>query len=151
MSKYNYITISRKSPSFKTICTYCDRKIVEENLSINGGTLNHSGIIHDSDCLIVCFDKTTPIGFNSLKELDECLYVYQIAIKKEHKQQGIGTHLMDIAISIAKKKEKPITAHVRDYNTSSNHLFQKLGFEVLEPGSNTLYVLDPKQIKSPKR
>ena len=33
MAKHYYIKISRKSPLFKTICTYCDRKIVEENFS----------------------------------------------------------------------------------------------------------------------
>lgn len=142
MTKHIYMTIPKKSPIFNRICAYCDKHIVQENLSINGGTLNYSGIVYDSDIMIVCFDKTKPVAFNSIVELEDCLYIYQIAVKNNNKQQGIGTELMQRAITIAKSKNKPVTAHVRDYNDASNHLFQKLGFEAVEPGSNTLYVLD---------
>lgn len=144
MSKYIYMTIPKSSPIFNKICAYCDKRIVEENLSINGGTLNYSGIIYDSDIIIVCFDKTKPIAFNSIVELDDSLYIYQIAVKNSHKKQGIGETLMHKAISIATCKNKAVTAHVRDYNEASNHLFKKLGFTAIEPGSNTLYVLDIK-------
>ena len=144
MSKYIYMTIPASSPIFNKICAYCDKRIVEENLSINGGTLNYSGIVYDSDIMIVCFDKTKPVAFNSIVELDDSLYIYQIAVKNSHKKQGIGETLMHKAISIAKGKNKAVTAHVRDYNNASNHLFQKLGFDAVEPGSNTLYVLDTK-------
>lgn len=150
MSKYNYITISRKSPLFKTICKYCDRKIVEENLSINGGTLNYSGIVYNSDYLIVCIDNNIPIAFNSIVELEDNIYINQIAVKNNRKKQGIATQLMQIAISMGESKEKAITAHVRDYNTASNHLFQKLGFQALKPGVNTLYILRTKTYKPGK-
>jgi ribosomal protein S18 acetylase RimI-like enzyme len=142
MSKYIYMTISKTSPIFNKICDYCDKKIVEENLSINGGTLNYSGIVYDSDILIVCLDKTTPIAFNSIVELNDCIYIYQIAVKNANKREGIGTELMQKAITIAEGKKKPVAAHVRDYNDASNHLFQKLGFTAVEPSSNTLYILD---------
>ena len=145
MSKYNYMTISSKSPIFNRVCEYCDKKIVEENLRSNGGTLNYSGIIHDSDFLILCLDGPTPIGFNSIVELDDSLYIYQIAVQKSNKQQGVGTELMNIAIGIGSRKNKSITAHVRDYNIASNRLFQKLGFDIIEPGSNTLYMLKNKK------
>lgn len=142
MSRYTYMTIPKTSHIFNRICDYCDKKIVKENLSENGGTLNYSGIIFDSDILIVCLDKTTPVAFNSIVELNDCLYIYQIAVKNTHKKQGIGETLMQKAITIAESKKKPVTAHVRDYNTASNHLFQKLGFTAIEPGSNTLYILE---------
>lgn len=151
MSNYTYMTISSKSPIFNKICDYCDREIVQENLTINGGTLNYSGIIYDSDILIICFDKTLPVAFNSIVELDTCIYIYQIAVKNNYKRQGIGTELMQRAISIAKTKKKAITAHVRDYNEASNHLFQKLAFNAVEPGSNTLYVLETKKYKPGKK
>lgn len=144
MSKYFYMTIPKSSHIFNRICEYCDRTIVDENLIINGGTLNYSGIIYDSDIMIVCFDKTTPVAFNSIVELDDSIYIYQIAVKKSFKNKGIGTYLMQKAISIAKNKNKAVTAHVRDYNDASNHLFQKLGFAAVETGSNTLYVLNLK-------
>ena len=142
MPKYNYMIISKTSHIFNKICRYCDKEIVEENLVINGGTLNYSGIVNDSDIMIVCFDKMKPIAFNSLVELDDCLYVYQIAVKKSYKNQGIGTNLMQKAIAIANHKKKAVSAHVRDYNEESNHLFQKLGFTAIDPGTNTLYVLN---------
>lgn len=142
MSKYIYMTIPKSSPIFNKLCNYCDKKIVTENLSINGGTLNYSGIVFDSDIIIVCFDKTKPVAFNSLVELEDSIYIYQIAVKNTHKNEGIGTELMQRAISIAKSKQKAVTAHVRDYNDASNHLFQKLNFNAIEPGSNTLYVLE---------
>jgi hypothetical protein len=47
------MTIPKTSHIFNRICDYCDKKIVKENLSENGGTLNYSGIIFDSDILIV--------------------------------------------------------------------------------------------------
>lgn len=150
MSKYNYMTILRTSPLFEKICEYCDREIVEENLRINGGTLNYSGIVYDSEYLIVCMDNNIPIGFNSIVELEDSLYIYQIAVKNNRKKQGIATQLMQIAISMGESKEKAITAHVRDYNVASNHLFQKLGFQALEPGINTLYVLRTKTYKPGK-
>ena len=151
MTKYIYMTIPKKSPLFNRICSYCDKHIVEENLSINGGTLNYSGIVYDSDIMIVCFDKTKPVAFNSLVELEDCIYIYQIAVQNTHKKEGIGTQLMQRAINIAEGKNKPVTAHVRDYNDASNHLFQKLGFDAIEPGSNTLYVLETKQKKDPTK
>ncbi len=86
MSK-QYITIHRTSPMFKMVCNYCDRTIVEENLRANGGTLNYSGIIYDSDYLILCLDKTLPIGFNSIVELEDSLYIYQIAVKNKEKNK----------------------------------------------------------------
>lgn len=141
------MTLTKKSPLFYKICDYCNREIVQENLSINGGTLNYSGLVYDSDILIVCLDKTNPIAFNSIVELDDCLYIYQIAVQNKYKNQGIGTNLMQKAISIAETKEKTITAHVRDYNIASNTLFKKLGFDPIEPGSNTLYLLDTKSKK----
>ena len=87
MSKYIYMTIPTSSPIFNKICAYCDKRIVEENLSINGGTLNYSGIVYDSDIMIVCFDKTKPVAFNSIVELDDSLYIYQIAVKNSHKNK----------------------------------------------------------------
>ena len=58
---------------------------------------------------------------------------------------------MQKAISIANAKKKPITAHVRDYNDASNHLFKKLGFTAVEPGSNTVYVLETTKKSKGKR
>ena len=65
-----------------------------------------------------------------------------LAVKNANKREGIGTELMQKAITIAEGKKKPVAAHVRDYNDASNHLFQKLGFTAVEPSSNTLYILD---------
>ena len=90
MSKYIYMTIPKSSPIFNKLCNYCDKKIVTENLSINGGTLNYSGIVFDSDIMIVCFDKTKPVAFNSLVELEDSIYIYQptryITIKTTEQQ-----------------------------------------------------------------
>lgn len=141
MSKYRYITISNQSPVFSKICQYCDKKIVEENLKKNGGTLNYSGIIFDSDYLILCLEGIAPIGFNSIIELEDSLYINQIAVQNNKKHQGIGTELMKIAIKNGDDKNKSISAHVRDYNIASNSMFQKLGFDIIEPGYNALYIL----------
>ena len=87
MSNYRYITISNQSPVFSKICQYCDKKIVEENLKKNGCTLNYSDIVFNSDYLILCLEGITPIGFNSIIELEDSLYINQITVHNNKKHQ----------------------------------------------------------------
>lgn len=145
MEEYVYLTLTRKSEEFKKICDYLDKKIVDENLYRNGGTLNYSGLVYESDILIVCFKDNVPVGFNSVIELPEGYYIYQIAVSKEEKKKGIGKQLMQMIMDRAAANNKDIAAHVRDYNTASQKLFESLGFKVEIPGPNMLFILRGKK------
>ncbi len=150
MEEYVYMTLTPNSREFKKICDYLDKKIVEENLYKNGGTLNYSGLVYESDILIVCFKDKIPVGFNSIIDLPEGYYIYQIAVSNSEKQKGIGKQLMQIIIDQAATNNKGIAAHVRDYNTASQKLFESLGFTLAQPGANMLFLLKGKKYSPSK-
>ena len=125
---YNIIVINNKNILFKNICRIIEKNIVEENLAINGGTLNYSHLTFDSELLLLAMDGEEIIGFNSLVTFDNTYYVWQIAVKKELQGKGIGTELMKKAMEIALEKDMDVTANVMDYNEKSKKMFLNLGF-----------------------
>jgi ribosomal protein S18 acetylase RimI-like enzyme len=123
------ITLIPDDKGFKKVCDYLESTIVKENLSINGGTLNHHSLTYNSDVLLVAVVENIIIGYASLVKIQNTCYVYQIALKKEFQQKGIGTGLIKRAIDIAEDNGLDLTANVMDYNTNSKKMFTRLGFE----------------------
>ena len=117
--------------NFRKTCKYLEKVIVKENLSTNGGTLNYSNLTYQSDLLLLASIDNKVIGFVSLIDDEDAYYVYQIAIKKEYQQKGIGSELIKKTLEIAKDNSKDVTANVMDYNTKSKKMFDKLGFVML--------------------
>lgn len=143
---FRYVIISNNSTAFSKICEFCDKYIVRENLRENGGKLNYNGLILSSKFLIVCIDeRNIPIAFNSIVEWKEDYYIYQIVVKREHQQKGIGTELLKKIIEIAENDNKNVTSHVRSYNIESQRLFNKFDFEEISNGNNILYILPKKE------
>ena len=144
--------INPQKESIKEICEYLDQNITAENLRTNGGTLNYTGLVNYSSLLLIAYDNGEPVGFNSLGIIDGVCYILQIAVKRSYHHKGIGTMLMNRAITIAEEKKCSITAHVRDYNIASRGMFTKLGFEKIGESveGNGLYQLPclKKTIKS---
>ena len=122
------IEILPTDESFKEICEYLEREVVNENLSVNGGTLNYSNLTYDSDLLLVAMYENEPIGYISLLYESNAIYVYQMAVKKIYQQKGIGSMLMKKTIEISESKNLDIKANVMDYNTNSKKMITKLGF-----------------------
>ena len=95
--------IGPKTSIFNHVCDYVEQNINRENLSINGGTLNYSNLTYESDILLVALDNGVPVGYNSIVTYEDGLYIYQIAVKKEYQNKGVGTLMLKKAIEIAKK------------------------------------------------
>ena len=126
---YKVFRIEPDNDSFDNICSYVEDKINKENLYENGGTLNYSGLTFHSDVLFIAAIDKIPIGYVSIVTNGDSYYVFQIAIKKEYQQKGIGTALMNQVIDMADSDGMEVTANVMDYNTNSKKMFTSLGFE----------------------
>jgi hypothetical protein len=74
------ITLIPDDKGFKKVCDYLESTIVKENLSINGGTLNHHSLTYNSDVLLVAVVENIIIGYASLVKIQNTCYVYQIAL-----------------------------------------------------------------------
>ena len=150
----SYDIIIPSDNKFISICDECEKEIVTPNLSKNGGTLNFSNLVYNSDILIVCYKEKEIVGFNSLVMNKNELYIYQIGVKPGYKNQKIGTNLMKLAIDIAKKKNLMITAHVREYNIYSKMMMESVGLKKIDEYSSTnnlFYLLDVRKKKNIKK
>ena len=143
----NVVRMDRNDPHFYMTCMQLEAEIVKENLAGNGGTLNYSHLTINSEDLFLAMVGDKVVGFASMVYYDDSYYVYQIAVKKEFQQQGIGMQLMEAVIAHAKEIGKDVTANVRDYNENSKKMFMRLGFTRLseEGASNGYYRLYQKK------
>ena len=152
--KLNYIIVNKDDKRFKNVCNYIEKHIVKENLRENGGTLNFTNLTYNSDYLIICTKRFVPIGFNSIIQFDNNLYINQIGVKNKYKKQGIGTQMMQMVIDIATAADIAVSADVRDYNIASQKMFQSLGFEKIDEYSTEegyYYELDIPSINEKKK
>ena len=143
--------IGPSARNFTEVCDYIEQYINRENLSINGGTLNYSNLTYDSYILLLAIDNGVPVGYNSIVVYEKGLYIYQIAVKKEYQNKGIGTLMLKKAIEIAKKHNTNVTAHVMNYNIASQKMFLKLGFQKVDEDKKTgngFYYLGIEKIKA---
>ncbi len=147
---YTVHTIDYKDPNFVKICHYLEKAITQENLAINGGTLNYQGLTYRSDLLSLVSNGDNIVGYNSIVILEDSYYIYQIAIKKEYQQQGLGMMLMEEAMRIAKENNMDVTANAMDYNSNSVRMFERLGFTKLGYGSEGNGFYEFKQISKNK-
>ena len=136
---YKIVQIENNNKDFVNICRVLEKDIVEENLSINGGTLNYTRLTYDSNPLLIAISGEEIIGFNSLVPMRDTYYVWQIAVKKKYQGRGIGTELMKKAIEFAKEKDCDVTANVMYYNIKSQRMFLGLGFDQVSGGNNGFY------------
>lgn len=72
------------------------------------------------------------IGFAGIKVVLDEADIMNIVIKKNYRNQGIGTLLLENLISLAKKLNlKSLSLEVSEKNLPAIHLYQKFGFESL--------------------
>ena len=70
------------------------------------------------------------VGFCGIKMILEEANVMNIVVKKDFRNQGIGTLLLEKLIQLAKeKKSTSITLEVNEENYPAIHLYKKLGFK----------------------
>lgn len=72
------------------------------------------------------------IGFAGIKVVLDEADIMNIVIKKNYRNQGIGTLLLENLISLAKRLNlKSLSLEVSEKNLPAIHLYQKFGFESL--------------------
>ncbi len=77
------------------------------------------------------------VGFGGIKMILEEANVMNIVVKKDFRNQGIGTLLLEKLIQLAKeKKSTSITLEVNEENYSAIHLYKKLGFKQMGSRKN---------------
>lgn len=112
-----------------------------------GGTLKYSNLTYNSDILLIAFYNNIPIGYNSVVECNGGYYIYQIAVKKEYQNMGIGTEMLRVIVNLAQNQDVGVSAHVMSYNEPSLKMFNSFGFKRVDEKSkngNNLLVLNQK-------
>jgi ribosomal protein S18 acetylase RimI-like enzyme len=80
-----------------------------------------------------------PAGRLYLGDWDDELRVIDIALLPEHRNRGIGTHLIRQVMARAAALAKPVTLHVEPYNPA-RRLYERLGFVVVEERGINLFM-----------
>ena len=145
--KYVIRNIGIGTDEFLEICDYVEKNINRENLRENGGTLKYSNLTYNSDILLIAFNNDIPIGYNSVVECNGGYYIYQIAVKKEYQNMGIGTEMLRVIVNLAQNQDVGVSAHVMSYNEPSLKMFNSFGFKRVDESSkngNNFLVLNQK-------
>lgn len=83
----------------------------------------------NSNYIIAKFNQEI-VGFAGIKNLLEEANIMNIVVKKNFRNQGIGTLLLENLIDLAKKQNSTsITLEVMEENYSAIHLYKNLGFQ----------------------
>lgn len=123
------VILLRKQAEFESVCDKIEEYIVKENLARYGGTLRYSCLTYDADYLFLALVDNVPVGYCAVVKDYDSYYIYQIGVKKEFQQKGIGRAMMQQVMALAARDNMDIKAHVREYNENSKKMFIGLGFE----------------------
>ena len=81
---------------------------------------------------MMLFHQNNCIGFLSLRELENCLYIHTLQLIKQYRRQGIGTKLLQFVEYIAiKKAKKKIQLTVINGNPAFS-LYRRQGFNIIK-------------------
>jgi ribosomal protein S18 acetylase RimI-like enzyme len=81
---------------------------------------------------LMLFDHNDPIGFISLREQPNCLYVETLQLIKSYRGHGIGKELIKFIEKVAAKTAKD-TIQLRVFkNNPAQSLYRRSGFSLLE-------------------
>lgn len=78
------------------------------------------------------FDDNTCIGFFSVREQSDCLYIETLQLIQQYRRQRIGTKMLDVVESLARKKAKDkVRLRVINGNPAKT-LYLRNGFKTIE-------------------
>jgi ribosomal protein S18 acetylase RimI-like enzyme len=91
------------------------------------------GFVCEDEGKIVGMAFITPSGNPNHLFKSEWSYIRRLGIDPNYKGQGIATHLMQQCIDHAKaNNEKIVALHTMDVMTAARHIYEKMGFTILE-------------------
>lgn len=104
-------------------------KIEEECFKIPWTRNMFLSILSIPDSYSVVYEKDEIIGYGMIIPEKTAIHIANIAVKKEHRHQGIGSeilsYLLHLGMSLSKKKA---VLEVRSSNLSAISLYEKFGF-----------------------
>ncbi len=140
--KYMYCELRKTDDVYEDIKTKIAMEITEPNLRRNGGKLYAYLGLDFPELLVYLRNKNSKeiIGYIGLTEnYGKGLYISQIAVKENYRNQGVGSILIEDAIRRANEKGiEVVSADIASDNDLSLALFSKHNFE----GDNGNYFVD---------
>ena len=88
-------------------------------------------ILSDSSYYIIAKDGNNIIGFAGINFILDESHIANIVTKKDKRNLGIGSRLLENLIAKANETSSLITLEVNVNNKSAIHLYQKYGFDIL--------------------
>ncbi len=89
-------------------------------------SLQHTGLI------LMAYDEAKAVGTVWLNHDYRRLYIHHMAVSPTRQNQGIGSLLMQEAITVAKELGYQAKLEVHSHNPAALHLYKKFGFTELE-------------------
>lgn len=81
-----------------------------------------------ADKIFSVYVKDIPMGFVSLKNKSDGMYIDLIAVHREFRGRGLGQALIQKAIDYAYQHDKKLFVVTQIENIAANRLYQKMGF-----------------------
>lgn len=81
---------------------------------------------------LMLFSQGNCIGFLSLREQPQCLYLETLQLLQQYRGHGIGTELMKFIEQVARRKAKDKIQFRVFKDNPSQSLYHRIGFKVIE-------------------
>jgi [ribosomal protein S18]-alanine N-acetyltransferase len=89
-------------------------------------------------------DESDVIGYVGLQQVVDIAHVLNLAVRGDRRRQGIGTQLLERAMSAARiRRLHVVTLEVRESNVEARALYERFGFRVV--GSRRGYYTDTRE------
>ncbi len=124
----NFVIVPMTSFHFDKI----KEKLLEEYDSFWNPSVLESELSNPNSSYFVATTNETILGFGGIwKAVDDC-HITDIVVKKDYRQNGIGSKLLEKLIQEAKQKNvKSLTLEVNANNIPAKKLYEKYGFKTL--------------------
>lgn len=129
MSNVKYYMV-KTTENIRKVC----KNINSLKIDASGAVRNDKNMLLDSSYLILAVFDGKIIGYTSIIEeemADDNLFVNLIVVDYDYQHTHIGTNMLSLALEIASKYGRTLTALVNDHNYNSRELFLKQGFSEL--------------------
>lgn len=90
--------------------------------------------------VLLCRDEI--IGFLRTKISDEYVYLAEVQLREDHRNQGLGSELVKLTLDRASALDLPVRLRVLR-NNPAQHLYERLGFKQVGEGACDLILQHP--------
>ncbi len=120
--------------------------IIETECFSHPWSLNslESELNNDTSYFLVATENDEVIGYIGMSVVIDEGYIFNVAVKENHRKKGVATALVNELVTYGKKNNFYfITLEVRESNEKAKSLYSKFGF--VKVGERKDYYSDPKE------